>query len=109
MTKKVCLVIGAGGGIGANIARKFAIEGYHSCLARRTDQDGLDKWIKNIEAEGGEASGFLINAIEEGAIEKLIKDIEEGIGPIDTLVYKMLFKHGGAILYDVKINSEHRF
>ena len=68
MTKKVCLVIGAGGGIGANIARKFAIEGYHSCLARRTDQDGLDKWIKNIEAEGGEASGFLINAIEEGAI-----------------------------------------
>ena len=30
MTKKVCLVIGAGGGIGANIARKFAIEGYHS-------------------------------------------------------------------------------
>ena len=39
----------------------------------------MDKWIKNIEAEGGEASGFLINAIEEGAIEKLIKDIEEGI------------------------------
>ena len=28
MTKKVCLVIGAGGGIGENIARKFAIEGY---------------------------------------------------------------------------------
>ena len=71
MTKKVCLVIGAGGGIGANIARKFATEGYHSCLARRTDQDGLDKWIKNIEAEGGEASGFLINAIEEGSIENL--------------------------------------
>ena len=60
MTKKVCLVIGAGGGIGANIARKFAIEGYHSCLARRTDQDGLDKWIKNIEAEGGEAGRWLL-------------------------------------------------
>ena len=98
MTKKVCLVIGAGGGIGANIARKFAIEGYHSCLARRTDQDGLDKWIKNIEAEGGEASGFLINAIEEGAIEKLIKDIEEGIGPIDTLVYKLGAQTGMKLL-----------
>ena len=47
----------------------------------------IDKWIKNIKAEGGEASGFLINAIEEGAIEKLIKDIEDGIGPINTLVY----------------------
>ena len=48
MTKKVCLVIGAGGGIGANIARKFAIEGYHSCLARRTDQDGLDLSLIHI-------------------------------------------------------------
>ena len=94
MAKKVCLVIGAGGGIGANIARKFAVEGYHSCLARRTDQEGLDKWIKNIEAEGGEASGFLINAIEEGAIENLIKDIEEGIGPIDTWFITLELKLG---------------
>ena len=98
MTKKVCLVIGAGGGIGANIARKFAVEGYHSCLARRTDQEGLDKWIKNIEAEGAEASGFLMNAIEEGSIEKLIKDIEEGIGPIDTLVYNLGAQTGMKLL-----------
>ena len=98
MTKKVCLVIGAGGGIGANIARKFALEGYHSCLARRTDQEGLDKWIANIEAEGGQASGFLMNAIEGGSLEKLIKDIEEGIGPIDTLVYNLGAQTGMKLL-----------
>ena len=30
--KPVCLVIGAGAGIGGNVARKFAQEGYHSVL-----------------------------------------------------------------------------
>jgi len=29
------LVIGAGGSIGGNVARRFAQEGYHACLCRR--------------------------------------------------------------------------
>ncbi len=33
--KPVCLVIGAGAGIGGNVARRFAQEGYHACLCRR--------------------------------------------------------------------------
>ena len=47
--KPVCLVIGAGAGIGGNVADKFAAEGYHSYLCRRTDQKGLDTLIDNIE------------------------------------------------------------
>ena len=39
--KPVCLVLGAGAGIGGTVAKKFAIEGYHSCLCRRSDQGGL--------------------------------------------------------------------
>ena len=35
--KPVCLIIGAGAGIGGNVAKKFASEGYHSYLCRRTD------------------------------------------------------------------------
>ena len=30
--KKVCLVIGAGAGIGVNVAKKFASSGYHSVI-----------------------------------------------------------------------------
>ena len=33
---KVCLVIGAGAGIGGTVAKRFAKEGYHAYLARRT-------------------------------------------------------------------------
>ena len=40
--KPVCLVIGAGAGIGGHVGKRFALEGYHACLCRRTDTDGLD-------------------------------------------------------------------
>ena len=40
--KKVCLVIGAGAGIGGSVGRKFAQEGYHAALCRRSDEEGLE-------------------------------------------------------------------
>ena len=73
--KPVCLVLGAGAGIGGTVAKKFAQEGYHSCLCRRSDQDGLDRLVSNIEEKGGSASGYLINAIEENVLEDLILNI----------------------------------
>ena len=39
--KPVCLVIGAGAGIGGTVGRRFAKEGYHSVLCRRSDEEGL--------------------------------------------------------------------
>ena len=61
MTRPVCLVLGAGAGIGGNVAKRFAREGYHACLARRTDKEGLDRLVADIQAEGGSASGYLLN------------------------------------------------
>ena len=43
--KPVCLVIGAGAGIGGNVARRFAREGYHACLCRRSDAQGLEEMV----------------------------------------------------------------
>ena len=56
MRKPICLVIGAGAGIGGNVAKKFANEGYHAFLARRSNATGLNALIKEIEKEGNEAS-----------------------------------------------------
>ena len=87
MTKKpICLVIGAGGGIGANVAKKFAREGYFSCLCRRTDRDGLDEWVNMIREEGADAAGFIVNVAEDDSIEKLISTIESDIGHIEVLI-----------------------
>ena len=73
--KPVCLVLGAGAGIGGTVATKFAAEGYHSCLCRRSDQEGLDKLVSNIEKVGGSATGYLINAVEDNVLEDLIINI----------------------------------
>ena len=87
--EKVCLVIGAGAGIGGTDAKKFAADGYHSYLARRTDEDGLNKLITEIKELGGKASGSLLNVIEENSIEDLVNKIESDIGPIDTVIYNI--------------------
>ena len=87
--EKVCLVIGAGAGIGGTVAKRFAKEGYYSYLARRTDEDGLNKLIKEISDSGAKASGSLLNVIDENSIEDLILKIETEIGSIDTVIYNI--------------------
>jgi NAD(P)-dependent dehydrogenase (short-subunit alcohol dehydrogenase family) len=85
----VCLVIGAGAGIGGNVGKRFAREGYHTVLCRRSDERGLNQLLAEIESEGGSATGYLLNAVEDNSIEDRIKDVEANIGPIDVLVYNL--------------------
>ena len=96
--KPVCLVLGAGAGIGGTVSAKFANEGYHAHLCRRTDQEGLDKLIQGIEDSGGSASGSLINAIEEDVLEELITTVESDIGPIEVMVYNLGAQTGMKLL-----------
>ena len=46
------MVIGAGAGIGGNVAKRFAKEGFHSVLCRRSNQHGLDDLVRDIEKDG---------------------------------------------------------
>ena len=89
MSKPACLVIGAGAGIGGTVAKRFAREGYHSCLARRSDKQGLERLLGEIEAEGGRATGFMVNAVEENSIERLVASVEADIGPIEVAVFNL--------------------
>lgn len=89
MTRPVCLIIGAGAGIGGNVAKRFAREGYHAVLARRSDKAGLDRLVDEIESQGGAATGFMLNAVEEGSIERLVASVEADIGPIEVGVFNL--------------------
>ena len=97
--KPVCLVLGAGAGIGGTVAAKFASEGYHSYLCRRSDKEGLDRLITNIEKDGGTASGCLLNAADDDVLEDLITSIEKDIGPIDVLIYNLGAQTGMKLLH----------
>ena len=103
--KPVCLVLGAGAGIGGTVAAKFASEGYHACLCRRSDQAGLDHMVQKIEEDGGSASGYLINAIEENVLEELIISIEKDHGPIDVLVYNLGAQAGMKLLHETSMKE----
>ena len=87
--KPVCLVIGAGAGIGGTVGKRFAREGYHAVLCRRSDEDGLNRLVSDIEADGGSASGFLLNAVKEDEIEDRIAAVEADTGAIEVLVYNL--------------------
>ena len=87
--KPVCLVLGAGAGIGGNVARRFAREGYHAVLCRRSDEAGLNKLVADIQTDGGSASGYLLNAVEPASIEDRVAAIEAEIGPIEVAVFNL--------------------
>ena len=99
--KPVCLIMGAGAGIGGTVGKKFASEGYHAVLCRRSDEAGLETLVSNIKAAGGEASGFLLNAVDEGAIEKRIRQVEKEIGPIEVVLFNLGAQIGNRSLEEV--------
>ena len=103
--KPVCLVIGAGAGIGGTVGKRFAREGYHSVLCRRSNEEGLQTLVKAIEDEGGSATGFILNAVEDSAIENQIATIEAEIGPIEVVVYNLGAQIGNRALEDTSYKA----
>lgn len=100
MRPEVCLVIGAGAGIGYNVARRFARGGKLAFLVRRSNQEALDASIQRIKDEGGAATGMLLNASSEGTIEKLVEHVEAEVGDIETAVYNLGAQIGNVQLQD---------
>ncbi|MCP3985594.1 MAG: SDR family NAD(P)-dependent oxidoreductase [bacterium] len=103
--KPVCLVIGAGAGIGGNVGRRFAQEGYHAVLCRRSDEAGLDRLVEQIEEGGGSATGFLLNAIEPDTLEERIAAVESEIGPIEVVVFNLGAQIGDRSLRDTSYKA----
>jgi NAD(P)-dependent dehydrogenase (short-subunit alcohol dehydrogenase family) len=101
----VCLVLGAGAGIGGTVGARFAQEGYHAALCRRSDEAGLAKLVDGIKASGGSASGYLLNATDEGSIEDRVAAIEAEIGPIEVVIYNLGAQIGNRSLQDTSYKA----
>lgn len=107
MSKRVCLVVGAGDGLGAAVAERFASGGYVSCVARRNG-DKLAPLLDTIHQRGGDAYGFGLDARDETAVDALFDDIERRHGPIDVCVFNV----GGnqrIPLLDMKAETYRKF
>ena len=88
--KGVCLVIGAGDGVGGAIARAFAREGHPVCVTRRArNLDQLEALADDIRAKGGVAHAFGVDARLEDEMIALFDRIEKEVGPLEVVVFNI--------------------
>jgi NAD(P)-dependent dehydrogenase (short-subunit alcohol dehydrogenase family) len=84
LSRKVCVITGAGSGIGRASALLFAREGGCVVVA---DIDGVsaDATVKEIRDGGGTASPFVADVADPGAAKRLADDAAKTYGHIDVL------------------------
>ncbi len=92
----VALVVGAGDALGGAIAKRFAREGFTTCVTRR-NVEKLDALKAEIEAAGGICHAFGSDAREEEEVIKLFTHIEADIGPIEVCVFNI----GGNVRFGI--------
>ena len=82
---KISIITGAGRGIGAATAIKFAQEGAKVVLCDVTPE-WTDATVAQINASGGEAIGFYVDVRDPESISKMVAAVMAKYGRIDTMV-----------------------
>jgi NAD(P)-dependent dehydrogenase (short-subunit alcohol dehydrogenase family) len=90
MTHPSALIVGAGPGLGAALARAFAKEGLAVCLTRRPRHVAeVESLADEIRESGGAAHAFGVDAREEADMAALVDRIEREIGPLEVAVFNI--------------------
>lgn len=92
MSAKVALVVGAGPGLGAAVARRFAAAGMAVAVARRSKE----KLAALAEEIGGRAYGC--DATDPQAVESLFEDVGRDLGTPAVVVFNAGAFRPGSIL-----------
>lgn len=89
-TRGACLVVGAGDGLGAAIARAFAREGLAACVTRRPRHfEKVEALARSIRDSGGAALAFGLDARVEAEVAALVERIEREVGPLEVVVFNV--------------------
>lgn len=84
--RRVALVTGASGTIGAAIAKGLASAGFRVAVHYRHGQESADEVVQHIVAAGGEASSVEADLLREESVAAMFDRVEQQLGAVDYLV-----------------------
>ena len=82
---KVCVITGAGSGIGRACAMRFASEGGRIAVADIVEDAGRET-VEQIEEAGGESAFFRVDVTDEESVAALYDAVESRFGAVHVLM-----------------------
>jgi 3-oxoacyl-[acyl-carrier protein] reductase len=79
------VVTGAGGGIGAAVAQRFAASGAHLCLIDR-DMAGVELAVASLRRAGLSAEGHVCDVTDGAALDDVMRAASRSGGGVDAVV-----------------------
>jgi NAD(P)-dependent dehydrogenase (short-subunit alcohol dehydrogenase family) len=97
----IALIVGAGSGLSASLARLFSREGMRVAIAARN--------TANLAALSGEtgAQAFACDAADPEQVARLFEDVESRLGTPDVVVYNASARLRGSLIELVPAEVEH--
>ena len=81
MSQPVCLITGAGDGIGAAIARRFTKDGYRVAMLARTEER-----LKRLESEMPGSKGYVCDISDLDLLRETASKVHKELGPATAVM-----------------------
>jgi len=98
---EIALIVGAGSGLSASLARLFSREGMRVAIAARNTAN-----LAALSAETG-AQSFACDAADPGQVARLFEDVESRLGMPDVVAYNASARLRGSLIELVPAEVEH--
>ncbi len=92
---KVLVVTGSSRGIGAEICRQAATDGWKVCVNYTSSEDEADRIVADIREQGGIAIALQANVANEDEVITMFERVDLELGPVTGLVNNAGINGGG--------------